>query len=90
VVELTNRAVRGKPDLVVWPESGFSPYRWQLEDVTDQQTALQSEELLRLYWGQAVGDQLYGGTPLLSGVTAVNIPQSKIYNSTVLIETGNC
>ena len=86
VVELTNRAVRGKPDLVVWPESGFSPYHWQLEDVTDRQTALQSEELLRLYWGRAVNDQLYGGTPLLSGVSAVNIPQSKIYNSTVLID----
>lgn len=87
VIELTNRAVRMKPDLVVWPESGFSPYRWQLEDVRDQQSAAESEDLLRLFWGQAVRSDRSGGTPLLSGVLAQNYPQSKIYNSAVLINS---
>ena len=87
VVQLTNRAVREKPDLVVWPESGFFPYRWQLEDVTDQQSASQSEDLLRLFWGQAVGSDRFGGTPLLSGVLAQNYPMNKVYNSAVLIDS---
>ena len=87
VVELTNRAVRKKADLVVWPESGFFPYRWQLEDAGSQQSAIESEDLLRLFWGQAVGSDRSGGTPLLSGVLAQNYPQDKIYNSAVLIDS---
>ena len=85
VVKLTNRAVRQKPDLVVWPESGFYPYRWELEDVSNEQSATESEDLLRLFWGQAVGSDYSGGTPLLSGVMARNFSESKIYNSAVLI-----
>ena len=87
VVELTNRAVRMKPDLVVWPESGFFPYRWQLVDAGSQQSAAESEDLLRLFWGQAVGSDRSGGTPLLSGVSAQNYPEKKIYNSAVLINS---
>ena len=85
VVELTNRAVRMNPDLVVWPESGFFPYGWQLEDAGGRQSKIESEELLRLFWGQAVGSDRFGGTPLLSGVSAQNFPQGKFYNSAVLI-----
>ena len=86
VVELTNRAVREKPDLVVWPESGFFPYRWQLEDVTNQQSAAQSEDLLRIFWERAVDHDRAGGTPLLSGVLVQNHPMHKVYNSAVLID----
>ena len=86
VVELTNRAVREKPDLVVWPESGFFPYRWQLEDVTNQQSAAQSEDLLRIFWERAVDRDRTGGTPLLSGVLVQNHPMHKVYNSAVLID----
>jgi len=84
VTKLTNRATREHPDLLVWPESGFAPYRWQLED-SELQTAAASEDLLRLFWEQAVGSDRSGGTPLLSGVIAQNYLQEKIYNSAVLI-----
>ena len=87
IVELTNRAVRTSPDLVVWPESGFSPSNWQLEDTESRKLVAESEELLKLFWGQAVGRDRSGGTPLLSGVLAQNYPQRKIYNSAVLVNS---
>ena len=86
IVELTNRAVRTKPDLVVWPESGFYPYSWQLEDAGNIQSAAESEEILRLFWGRAVGRDRSGGIPLLSGVTVQNYPEGKFYNSAILID----
>ena len=84
VVKLTNRAARENPDLLVWPESGFFPYRWQLAD-SEQQSAVESEDLLRLFWAQAVSSDRSGGTPLLSGVSTQNFPHNKFYNSAVLI-----
>jgi len=84
ITKLTNRAIRARPDLLVWPESGFFPYSWQLAD-REQQSASESEDLLRLFWGRAVGSDRFGGTPLLSGVLAQNYPQKKVYNSAVLI-----
>ena len=86
VAELTKRAVRMEPDLVVWPESGFYPFSWQLKDVGNRQSVIESEETLRIIWGQAVGSDRSGGTPLLSGVGASNVPQGKGYNSAVLID----
>ena len=85
VIKLTNRAARERPDLLVWPESGFFPYRWQLADC-EQQSTVESEDLLRLFWEQAVGSDRSGGTPLLSGVLVQNYPKNKFYNSAVLID----
>ena len=85
VIKLTNRAAREQPDLLLWPESGFFPYRWQLED-SELQSAAESEDLLRLFWEQAVDSDRSGGTPLLSGVLVQNHPQNKFYNSAVLVD----
>ena len=72
VIKLTNRATRERPDLLVWPESGFYPYSWQLED-RELQSAAESEDLLRLLWEQAVDSDRSDGTPLLSGVLVQNL-----------------
>ena len=84
VTKLTNRAAREHPDMLVWPESGLFPCRWQLED-SKQQSAVESEGIIRSFWEQAVGSSRSGGTPLLSGVLVQNYPQKKVYNSAVLI-----
>ena len=84
VTKLTNRAAREHPDLLVWPESGLFPCRWQLED-RELQSAAESEGIIRSFWEQAVGSNRSGGTPLLSGVLVQNYPQKKVYNSAVLI-----
>ena len=84
LADLTNRAVRMKPDLIVWSETAF-PYNWQLEEQKDQRSAIDSEDLFRIIWGKMVGDDRTSGTPLLTGVRAQNASQRKFYNSAVLI-----
>ncbi len=85
-IELTRRAMMAKPDLVCWPESGLFPYRWQLADAGKIGSAVQSEQIIKEYWSQAVARDVTGGAPLLTGVLAMNYPLEKIYNSAVLID----
>ena len=87
ITNLTNRAVRDNPDLVVWPESGFHPYSRQLEDISPEYTAVDSENQLRSIWKHAVSSDRWGGTPLLSGISVQNYPQKLIYNSAVMIDS---
>ena len=82
LVELTDRAVRMKSDLVVWPETSF-PLRLELEN---QQSVADTEGVFRALWGQAVGSDRSGGTPLLTGVGAMHRQQEKFYNSAILID----